>query len=213
MAKQKLTYNQQQWKNELAKVRRNLTRLKNQGYYIPDFDNLYNQTMPKRVTKNEIKKIKALEFSTLQFKAFEIDKYTGEAESVAAAKRRRRDIAKQQKKEQRTIIKNAKSRFESYLGIDNDKTLKVKRAIDEKVKREGLEKTAKDLQHIANVGDFVYNASLDSPPFEAVIDNLINDDFNISEGDLSKSLEAAGVGEALAASIVNDYNTGSVIYK
>lgn len=98
MKKNKLTKNQIAFKKQVTRIKNFIRRATKRGY---EFSNNVIPTMPKRVTKKSIEKIKNIKPKDLYSKASYLDKSTGEIVSGSTGRKIERNLSTQKAKETR----------------------------------------------------------------------------------------------------------------
>ena len=98
MKKNKLTKNQIAFKKQLTRIKNFIRRATKRGY---EFSDDIIPTMPKRVTKKSIEKIKNIKPKDLYSKASYLDKSTGEMVSGSTGRKIERNLSTQKAKETR----------------------------------------------------------------------------------------------------------------
>ena len=98
MKKNKLTKNQIAFKKEITRIKNFIRRATKRGY---EFSDNVIPTMPKRVTKKSIEKIKNIKPKDLYSKASYLDKSTGEMVSGSTGRKIERNLSTQKAKETR----------------------------------------------------------------------------------------------------------------
>ena len=98
MKKNKLTKNQIAFKKQLTRIKNFIRRATKRGY---EFSDDIIPTMPKRVTKKSIEKIKNIKPKDLYSKASYLDKSTGEIVSGSTGRKIERNLSTQKAKETR----------------------------------------------------------------------------------------------------------------
>ena len=98
MKKNKLTKNQIAFKKQVTRIKNFIRRATKRGY---EFSDNVIPTMPKRVTKKSIEKIKNIKPKDLYSKASYLDKSTGEIVSGSTGRKIERNLSKQKAKETR----------------------------------------------------------------------------------------------------------------
>ena len=98
MKKNKLTKNQIAFKKQLTRIKNFIRRATKRGY---EFSDTVIPTMPKRVTKKSIEKIKNIKPKDLYSKASYLDKSTGEIVSGSTGRKIERNLSSQKAKETR----------------------------------------------------------------------------------------------------------------
>ena len=98
MKKNKLTKNQIAFKKQLTRIKNFIRRATKRGY---EFSDDIIPTMPKRVTKKSIEKIKNIKPKDLYSKASYLDKSTGEIVSGSTGRKIERNLSSQKAKETR----------------------------------------------------------------------------------------------------------------
>lgn len=98
MKKNKLTKNQIAFKKQITRIKNFIRRATKRGY---EFNDNVIPTMPKRVTKKSIEKIKNIKPKDLYSKASYLDKSTGEIVSGSTARKIERNLSTQKAKETR----------------------------------------------------------------------------------------------------------------
>ena len=98
MTKNKLTKNQIAFKKQITRIKNFIRRAKKRGY---EFSDNVIPTMPKRVTKKSIEKIKNIKPKDLYSKASYLDKSTGEIVSGSTGRKIERNLSRQKSKETR----------------------------------------------------------------------------------------------------------------
>ena len=98
MKKNKLTKNQIAFKKQLTRIKNFISRATKRGY---EFSDDIIPTMPKRVTKKSIEKIKNIKPKDLYSKASYLDKSTGEMVSGSIGRKIERNLSTQKAKETR----------------------------------------------------------------------------------------------------------------
>ena len=98
MKKNKLTKNQIAFKKQLTRIKNFIRRATKRGY---EFSDHIIPTMPKRVTKKSIEKIKNIKPKDLYSKASYLDKSTGEMVSGSTGRKIERNLSTQKAKETR----------------------------------------------------------------------------------------------------------------
>lgn len=96
--KKKLTKNQIAFKKQVTRIKNFIRRATKRGY---EFSDNVIPTMPKRVTKKSIEKIKNIKPKDLYSKASYLDKSTGEIVSGSTGRKIERNLSKQKAKETR----------------------------------------------------------------------------------------------------------------
>ena len=94
--KNKLTKNQIAFKKEITRIKNFIRRATKRGY---EFSDNVIPTMPKRVTKKSIEKIKNIKPKDLYSKASYLDKSTGEIVSGSTGRKIERNLSTQKAKE------------------------------------------------------------------------------------------------------------------
>ena len=98
MKKNKLTKNQIAFKKQVTRIKNFIRRATKRGY---EFSDNVIPTMPKRVTKKSIEKIKNIKPKDLYSKASYLDKSTGEIVSGSIGRKIERNLSSQKAKETR----------------------------------------------------------------------------------------------------------------
>ena len=98
MKKNKLTKNQIAFKKQITRIKNFIRRATKRGY---EFSDNVIPTMPKRVTKKSIEKIKNIKPRDLYSKASYLDKSTGEIVSGSTGRKIERNLSAQKAKENR----------------------------------------------------------------------------------------------------------------
>ena len=98
MKKNKLTKNQIAFKKQVTRIKNFIRRATKRGY---EFSDNVIPTMPKRVTKKSIEKIKNIKPKDLYSKASYLDKSTGEIVSGSTGRKIERNLSSQKAKENR----------------------------------------------------------------------------------------------------------------
>ena len=98
MKKNKLTKNQIAFKKQVTRIKNFIRRATKRGY---EFSDNVIPTMPKRVTKKSIEKIKNIKPKDLYSKASYLDKSTGEMVSGSTGRKIERNLSSQKAKETR----------------------------------------------------------------------------------------------------------------
>ena len=98
MKKNKLTKNQIAFKKQITRIKNFIRRATKRGY---EFSDNVIPTMPKRVTKKSIEKIKNIKPKDLYSKASYLDKSTGEIVSGSTGRKIERNLSTQKAKETR----------------------------------------------------------------------------------------------------------------
>ena len=98
MKKNKLTKNQIAFKKQITRIKNFIRRATKRGY---EFSDNVIPTMPKRVTKKSIEKIKNIKPKDLYSKASYLDKSTGEIVSGSTGRKIERNLSSQKAKETR----------------------------------------------------------------------------------------------------------------
>lgn len=98
MKKNKLTKNQIAFKKQITRIKNFIRRASKRGY---EFSDTVIPTMPKRVTKKSIEKIKNIKPKDLYSKASYLDKSTGEIVSGSIGRKIERNLSTQKAKETR----------------------------------------------------------------------------------------------------------------
>ena len=98
MKKNKLTKNQIAFKKQLTRIKNFIHRATKRGY---EFSDDIIPTMPKRVTKKSIEKIKNIKPKDLYSQASYLDKSTGEIVSGSTGRKIERNLSSQKAKETR----------------------------------------------------------------------------------------------------------------
>ena len=98
MKKNKLTKNQIAFKKQITRIKNFIRRATKRGY---EFNENVIPTMPKRVTKKSIEKIKNIKPKDLYSKASYLDKSTGEIVSGSTGRKIERNLSTQKAKETR----------------------------------------------------------------------------------------------------------------
>ena len=98
MKKNKLTKNQIAFKKQVTRIKNFIRRATKRGY---EFSDNVIPTMPKRVTKKSIEKIKNIKPKDLYSKASYLDKSTGEMVSGSIGRKIERNLSSQKAKETR----------------------------------------------------------------------------------------------------------------
>lgn len=98
MKKNKLTKNQIAFKKQITRIKNFIRRATKRGY---EFSDIVIPTMPKRVTKKSIEKIKNIKPKDLYSKASYLDKSTGEIVSGSTGRKIERNLSTQKAKETR----------------------------------------------------------------------------------------------------------------
>ena len=98
MKKNKLTKNQIAFKKQVTRIKNFIRRATKRGY---EFSDNVIPTMPKRVTKKSIEKIKNIKPKDLYSKASYLDKSTGEIVSGSTGRKIERNLSSQKAKETR----------------------------------------------------------------------------------------------------------------
>ena len=98
MKKNKLTKNQIAFKKQITRIKNFIRRATKRGY---EFSDTVIPTMPKRVTKKSIEKIKNIKPKDLYSKASYLDKSTGEIVSGSTGRKIERNLSTQKAKETR----------------------------------------------------------------------------------------------------------------
>ena len=98
MKKNKLTKNQIAFKKQVTRIKNFIRRATKRGY---EFSDTVIPTMPKRVTKKSIEKIKNIKPKDLYSKASYLDKSTGEMVSGSIGRKIERNLSSQKAKETR----------------------------------------------------------------------------------------------------------------
>ena len=98
MKKNKLTKNQIAFKKQVTRIKNFIRRATKRGY---EFSDNVIPTMPKRVTKKSIEKIKNIKPKDLYSKASYLDKSTGEMVSGSTGRKIERNLSTQKAKETR----------------------------------------------------------------------------------------------------------------
>ena len=98
MKKNKLTKNQIAFKKQITRIKNFIRRATKRGY---EFSDDIIPTMPKRVTKKSIEKIKNIKPKDLYSKASYLDKSTGEIVSGSTGRKIERNLSSQKAKETR----------------------------------------------------------------------------------------------------------------
>ena len=98
MKKNKLTKNQIAFKKQITRIKNFIRRATKRGY---EFSDDIIPTMPKRVTKKSIEKIKNIKPKDLYSKASYLDKSTGEIVSGSTGRKIERNLSTQKAKETR----------------------------------------------------------------------------------------------------------------
>lgn len=98
MKKNKLTKNQIAFKKQVTRIKNFIRRATKRGY---EFSDTIIPTMPKRVTKKSIEKIKNIKPKDLYSKASYLDKSTGEIVSGSTGRKIERNLSSQKAKETR----------------------------------------------------------------------------------------------------------------
>lgn len=98
MKKNKLTKNQIAFKKQVTRIKNFIRRATKRGY---EFSDNVIPTMPKRVTKKSIEKIKNIKPKDLYSKASYLDKSTGEIVSGSTGRKIERNLSIQKAKEPR----------------------------------------------------------------------------------------------------------------
>lgn len=98
MKKNKLTKNQIAFKKQVTRIKNFIRRATKRGY---EFSDNVIPTMPKRVTKKSIEKIKNIKPKDLYSKASYLDKSTGEIVSGSTGRKIERNLTTQKAKETR----------------------------------------------------------------------------------------------------------------
>ena len=98
MKKNKLTKNQIAFKKQVTRIKNFIRRATKRGY---EFSDNVIPTMPKRVTKKSIEKIKNIKPKDLYSKASYLDKSTGEMVSGSIGRKIERNLSTQKAKETR----------------------------------------------------------------------------------------------------------------
>ena len=98
MKKNKLTKNQIAFKKQVTRIKNFIRRATKRGY---EFSDNVIPTMPKRVTKKSIEKIKNIKPKDLYSKASYLDKSTGEIVSGSTGRKIERNLSTQKAKETR----------------------------------------------------------------------------------------------------------------
>ena len=98
MKKNKLTKNQIAFKKQITRIKNFIRRATKRGY---EFSDNVIPTMPKRVTKKSIEKIKNIKPKDLYSKASYLDKSTGEMVSGSTGRKIERNLSTQKAKETR----------------------------------------------------------------------------------------------------------------
>lgn len=98
MKKNKLTKNQIAFKKQITRIKNFIRRATKRGY---EFSDTVIPTMPKRVTKKSIEKIKNIKPKDLYSKASYLDKSTGEIVSGSTGRKIERNLSSQKAKETR----------------------------------------------------------------------------------------------------------------
>ena len=106
MKKNKLTKNQIAFKKQVTRIKNFIRRATKRGY---EFSDNVIPTMPKRVTKKSIEKIKNIKPKDLYSKASYLDKSTGEMVSGSIGRKIERNLSAQKAKE--TIKNNNNNRY------------------------------------------------------------------------------------------------------
>ena len=96
--KNKLTKNQIAFKKQISRIKNFIRRATKRGY---EFSDTVIPTMPKRVTKKSIEKIKNIKPKDLYSKASYLDKSTGEIVSGSTGRKIERNLSTQKAKETR----------------------------------------------------------------------------------------------------------------
>ena len=96
--KNKLTKNQIEFKKQITRIKNFIRRATKRGY---EFSDNVIPTMPKRVTKKSIEKIKNIKPKDLYSKASYLDKSTGEIVSGSTGRKIERNLSTQKAKETR----------------------------------------------------------------------------------------------------------------
>ena len=96
--KNKLTKNQIAFKKQITRIKNFIRRATKRGY---EFSDNVIPTMPKRVTKKSIEKIKNIKPKDLYSKASYLDKSTGEIVSGSTGRKIERNLSSQKAKETR----------------------------------------------------------------------------------------------------------------
>ena len=96
MKKNKLTKNQIAFKKQVTRIKNFIRRATKRGY---EFSDNVIPTMPKRVTKKSIEKIKNIKPKDLYSKASYLDKSTGEIVSGSTGRKIERNLSSQKAKE------------------------------------------------------------------------------------------------------------------
>ena len=96
MKKNKLTKNQIAFKKQITRIKNFIRRATKRGY---EFSDNVIPTMPKRVTKKSIEKIKNIKPKDLYSKASYLDKSTGEIVSGSTGRKIERNLSSQKAKE------------------------------------------------------------------------------------------------------------------
>ena len=110
MKKNKLTKNQIAFKKQVTRIKNFIRRATKRGY---EFSDNVIPTMPKRVTKKSIEKIKNIKPKDLYSKASYLDKSTGEMVSGSIGRKIERNLSKQKAKE--TIKNNNNKRHSNNI--------------------------------------------------------------------------------------------------
>ena len=103
MKKNKLTKNQIAFKKQITRIKNFIRRATKRGY---EFSDNVIPTMPKRVTKKSIEKIKNIKPKDLYSKASYLDKSTGEIVSGSTGRKIERNLSTQKAKETRKSNNN-----------------------------------------------------------------------------------------------------------
>ena len=98
MKKNKLTKNQIAFKKQITRIKNFIRRATKRGY---EFSDNVIPTMPKKVTKKSIEKIKNIKPKDLYSKASYLDKSTGEIVSGSTGRKIERNLSTQKAKETR----------------------------------------------------------------------------------------------------------------
>ena len=98
MKRNKLTKNQIAFKKQITRIKNFIRRATKRGY---EFSDNVIPTMPKRVTKKSIEKIKNIKPKDLYSKASYLDKSTGEIVSGSTGRKIERNLSTQKAKETR----------------------------------------------------------------------------------------------------------------
>ena len=110
MKKNKLTKNQIAFKKQVTRIKNFIRRATKRGY---EFSDNVIPSMPKRVTKKSIEKIKNIKPKDLYSKASYLDKSTGEMVSGSIGRKIERNLSKQKAKE--TIKNNNNKRHSNNI--------------------------------------------------------------------------------------------------